>query len=236
MNSAPLISVDTVWRYYDTGRSRLAALRGINLSIEASSFVAVWGPSGSGKSTLCNLIGMVDTPTSGQVRINGKSTSDLSDKELSRHRNHLVGIVFQQFNLLPVLDAVENVMLPLQLQGISDRQARTRARNMLEEFGLVEFAHQRPDTLSGGQQQRVAVARALVTQPPLVIADEPTANLDSDNAMHIVELMRRYNRQHGTTFVLSTHDQRLLEHVGRRICLRDGTIAEDVHDKDGTTP
>ena len=232
---ANLIALDAVWRYYETGHTRLAALRHVSLTIESGSFVAVWGPSGSGKSTLCNLLGMVDLPSSGRVLVNGRNVAEMTDNERCEHRNRAIGIIFQQFNLVPVLDAVENVMIPLQIRGVNDTAARNRAAAILDELGLSAFAGHRPDKLSGGQQQRVAIARALVTAPPIVIADEPTANLDSENALRIVGIMRRFNRAHGTTFVFSTHDQRLLDHVARRICLRDGAITADTA-ADATAP
>ncbi len=223
----PLIGLEQVWKYYPLGDTRLAALQGIDLAVDEGEFVAVWGPSGSGKTTLCNLIGVVDEPTSGRVVVNGRDVGLLTDDERSDHRNRSVGFIFQMFNLIPVLSALENVMLPLNLRGEPSRDSRRRAMALLEELGLAETAGQRPDKMSGGQRQRVAIARALVTEPPLVIADEPTANLDSDNARRIVGLMRDYNHSRGTTFIFSTHDQRLLERVDRRIRLEDGRIAED---------
>ena len=223
----PLIELKDAWKYYELGEARLAALKGVSLTIAQGEFVAVWGPSGSGKSTLCNLIGAVDAPTSGEVWFDGRDTTRLSDDARSDHRNRSIGFVFQRFNLVPVLNGLENVMLPLTLGGVPDREARARASAALEELGLAAFMGQRPDRLSGGQQQRVAIARALVTQPRLVIADEPTANLDSENATRIVGLMREVNLKRGTTFIFSTHDQRLLEQVRRRVHLRDGVIAED---------
>ena len=222
-----LIHLDKVWKQYQLGETQVAALKGVDLKIEKGEFVAVWGPSGSGKSTLCNLIGEVDLPTSGTVMINGRNIQELSDDERSDHRNLSVGFVFQKFNLLQVLTTLENVMLPLNLRGGSEAEARDRAVSILNEMGLSAFMDQRPDKLSGGQQQRVAIARALVTNPPLVIADEPTANLDSENANKIVDLMRDFNRTKGTTFIFSTHDQRLLDRVKRQVRLQDGVIVED---------
>ncbi len=222
-----LIHLDSVWKQYQLGETQVAALKGINLHIDKGEFVAVWGPSGSGKSTLCNLIGEVDLPTSGTITINGRNIQELTDDERSDHRNVSVGFVFQKFNLLQVLTTLENVMLPLNLRGGSEAEARDRAVSILNEMGLSAFMDQRPDKLSGGQQQRVAIARALVTNPPLVIADEPTANLDSENANKIVDLMRDFNRTRGTTFIFSTHDQRLLDRVKRQVRLQDGEIVED---------
>ena len=223
----PLIRLDSVSRHYRLGTTSVPALKEIDLTIDQGEFVAVWGPSGSGKSTLCHLIGAIDTPTTGTVQINGKDIVRLSDAEQSEHRNRSVGFIFQGFNLIRVLSALENVMIPLNLRGVPTDTCRDRASALLTELGLEPCLHHRPDQLSGGQQQRVAIARALVTNPPLVVADEPTANLDTENAERIVDLMGQLNVTHGTTFVFSTHDQRLLDRVNRRIHLQDGTIIED---------
>lgn len=222
-----LISLKNVTRVYHLGETSLTALKGIDLEISRGEFVAVWGPSGSGKSTLCNLLGAIDKPTSGSIKIDNQDLCDLPDDIQSVHRNRTVGFVFQNFNLIKVLSALENVMLPLVIRGEDTPQSRERAMMLLGEMGLVTEVHRRPDKLSGGQQQRVAIARALVTNPLLVIADEPTANLDSENAEKIVALMDHFSRTEGTTFVFSTHDQRLLSKVRRRIHLQDGAIAED---------
>ncbi len=222
-----LIELNQVSRTYRLGKSEVAALRCVDLQINAGEFVAIWGPSGSGKTTLCNLFGAIDTPTSGTVIVNGKDISELSDNELSEHRNHSLGFIFQNFNLVSVFSAVENVALPLLLQGEDRKVARMRATALLSSLGLGQHVDHRPDNLSGGQRQRVAIARALVTHPPLVIADEPTANLDSENARSIVDLMCQVNETRGTTFIFATHDQRLLARVNRRIELRDGAVAED---------
>jgi putative ABC transport system ATP-binding protein len=234
----PLIELRDASKDYHLGETIVHALCDVNLSVEAGEFVAIWGPSGSGKSTLCNLIGIVDRATDGTVLINGRDVDRLSDDACSDHRNRSIGFIFQRFNLLPVLDTVENVMLPLQIGGAPPEEARRRALEMIGAVGLAEFAANRPDKLSGGQQQRVAIARALVARPPIVIADEPTANLDSENATRIVDLMREFNRTLGTTFIFSTHDQRLLERVARRVRLRDGRVVEDVRSPsaEGRTP
>ena len=208
------------------GQATVHALKGIDLQIDAGEFVAVWGPSGSGKTTLLNLIGAIDEPTSGVIRMNGKDISQLSDNEKSELRNRSIGFIFQGFNLIPVLSALENVMLPLQIKGLTGAEAAKKSIHRLEQVGLSQFLKNRPDKLSGGQQQRVSIARALVTKPSLVIADEPTANLDSETAMKIVELMRDLNRREQTTFLFSTHDQRLLRNMDRLIRLEDGLIAD----------
>jgi putative ABC transport system ATP-binding protein len=222
-----LVELRQVGKIYHLGESRITALKGVNLSIHRGEFVAVWGPSGSGKSTLCNLIGLLDTCSSGTVHFEGQDVTALSDDQRSELRNRAIGFVFQSFNLIPVLSALENVMLPLQIAGVSTARAKRAARKRLAEVGLDDHAAHRPAKLSGGQQQRVAIARALVTDPALVIADEPTANLDSENALRITELMRKLNSDNGTTFVFSTHDQRLLERVERQILMRDGEIIDD---------
>ena len=222
-----LIVMKKVERVYRLGQTLLTALKDIDLSIDRGEFVAVWGPSGSGKSTLCNLIGALDSPTTGQVIINDLDISEMTDAEQSDHRNRTIGFIFQRFNLISVLSALENVCLPLTLRGEDKAASIKKSLTILESVGLGAEAERRPDKLSGGQQQRVAIARALVTDPLLIIADEPTANLDSETATQIVALMRHFNQSRGTTFVFSTHDERLLKEVGRRIRLQDGRIVED---------
>ncbi len=212
---------------YRLGETIVHALRGVTLQIDEGEFVAVWGPSGSGKTTLLNLIGAIDEPTSGYLSFNGQEISKLSDNRKSELRTDSIGFVFQNFSLIPVLSALENVMIPLQIKGIPNAESRRRSIERLDQLGLTDFVKHRPDKLSGGQQQRVAIARALVTNPSLIIADEPTANLDSDTARRIIELMRDLNRTEGTTFVFSTHDQRLLGQVDRLIRLEDGRILKE---------
>lgn len=223
----PLIELRHLTKTYSLGERSIDALKSVSLQIFSGEFVAVWGPSGSGKSTLCNLIGLLDVPSSGTVHFNGRDVTSLTDDCRSEMRNDLIGFIFQSFNLIPVLSAIENVMLPLQIRKVTSSAARRLAHEGLEEVGLADFATHRPAKLSGGQQQRVAIARALVTAPSLVIADEPTANLDSENAIKITELMRRINQSKKTTFVFSTHDQRLLGSVERQILMRDGEIIDD---------
>jgi putative ABC transport system ATP-binding protein len=225
--STPLIELCELTKTYSLGERSITALRSLNVQICAGEFVAVWGPSGSGKSTLCNLIGLLDVPSSGTVHFGGRDVTTLSDNCRSEMRNTSIGFIFQSFNLIPVLSALENVMLPLQIRKETSAAAKRRAYEWLGEVGLADYASHRPAKLSGGQQQRVAIARALVADPALVIADEPTANLDSENALKITDLMRRINGRKGTTFVFSTHDQRLLERVERQILMRDGQIIEN---------
>src|SRR5262249_1887314 len=223
----PLITLEQVYKDYGAGEMRVTALRGVDLTINSGDFVAIWGPSGSGKSTLCNLIGLLDSATSGTVRLEGQDVQALSDNRRSELRNRTIGFIFQSFNLIPVFIALENVMLPLHIRGEGTGQAKPKAMQRLSELGLAAYMGRRPHKLSGGQQQRVAIARALITDPCIVVADEPTANLDSDTALTIIDLMRHLNKQSGKTFLLSTHDQRLLVRVSRRILLRDCMIAED---------
>ena len=218
---------------YHFGDVEVTALHEVCLEIEEREFIAVSGPSGSGKSTLCNLIGLLDTPTSGEVLIQETPANGLSDAERSDLRNSSIGFVFQNFNLIPVLTALENVMLPLQVTGVSKTEAQERAGALLNEVDLGDRMGHRPVKMSGGQQQRVAIARALVTDPLLVLADEPTANLDTKNANLIIDLMRRINRERGAAFLFSTHDDRLLDRVDRRVHLQDGVVIED--DRSGVT-
>jgi putative ABC transport system ATP-binding protein len=221
-----LIEMRNIKKDYFLGEAVVHALQGIDLQIDTGEFVAVWGPSGSGKTTLLNLIGAIDEPTEGSLEIAGREVHSLSDNQRSELRNESIGFIFQSFNLVPVLSALENVMLPLQIKGASSGEAKTRALGRLEAVGLADLVDHRPFKMSGGQQQRVAIARALVTDPSLVIADEPTANLDSKTAHMILDLMRDLNEKERTTFIFSTHDQRLLDRVKRLVRMEDGRIIE----------
>ncbi|CAN0627214.1 Lipoprotein-releasing system ATP-binding protein LolD [Burkholderia multivorans] len=225
--STPLVELRQVVKHYPLGEGQITALKSVDITIHPGEFVAIWGPSGSGKSTLCNLVGLLDTPSSGTLLFNGRNAALLSDDQRSEARNRAIGFIFQGFNLVPVLSALENVMLPLQIGRHGSRSAREMALTRLNEVGLASHASHRPAKLSGGQQQRVAIARALITRPALVVADEPTANLDSENAHRIIDLMRQISKREGTTFIFSTHDERLLDRVDRRIMMRDGAIVED---------
>jgi len=222
-----LIEMDNIKKNYHLGASVVAALKGVDLRINSGEFAAVWGPSGSGKTTLLNLIGAIDEPSSGRLCVGGEEILQLSDEKRTELRNRAIGFVFQGFNLVPVLSALENVMLPLQIKGVSARTARAKATERLTAVDLSDFVNHRPDKMSGGQQQRVAIARALVCDPSIVIADEPTANLDSVTAKNIIGLMRTLNRTEATTFIFSTHDQRLLNQVARLVRLEDGRIIAD---------
>jgi putative ABC transport system ATP-binding protein len=222
-----LIELIEVRRRYGRGDAGVEALRGVSLRIRRGEFVAVWGPSGSGKSTLMNVLGLIDFPTAGEMRLAGMRITRLSDDRLSELRNRTIGFIFQNFNLLPVLSALENVMVPLQIQGVKEPQAKARAIQALIEVGLGDQIGSRPDKMSGGQRQRVAIARALVAAPSLVVADEPTANLDSETSDRVIELMRRLNRSRQVTFIFTTHDQRLLQKVDRKLLLKDGQLQRD---------
>ena len=221
-----IVEVTQVEKDYPLGKLTVSALRGIDLTIEAGEFTAIAGPSGSGKTTLLNLIGCVDIPTRGSVVVAGRHTSELNDDGLTELRLRKLGFIFQTFNLVPVLDVFQNVEFPLLLQGELDvKGRRERVESIVERVGLTDQMLQRPNELSGGQRQRVAIARALVTQPSIVLADEPTANLDSDTGERILALMRELNQQEGTTFIFSTHDEKVMNHARRLVRLEDGKIA-----------
>ncbi len=221
-----LVKTEYVTKNYQLGETEVQALRGVDLSIDKGEFVAVWGPSGSGKTTLMNLIGAIDEPSEGKVFIKEQDVAQLSDNRRTELRNRSIGFIFQGFNLVPVLSALENVMLPLQINSHTTSRARKKALLRLDEVGLSDFVHHRPDKMSGGQRQRVAIARALVTEPSLVIADEPTANLDTDTSRKIIQLMGELNDRSNTTFIFSTHDQRILDRVKRLVRIEDGKIKE----------
>jgi len=221
------VVLEDVTKEYALGHTRVPALCGVSLSVEPGEFLAVVGPSGSGKSTLLNLMGCLEQPTSGRVLVRGQDVARLGDDALSDLRAQTVGFIFQTFNLIPVLSALENVEFPLLFRR-DRRKSRERARRALAEVGLDDFSHHRPDELSGGQRQRVAVARVLVTQPLIVLADEPTANLDSATGEAIVSLMLDINRSEGTTFVFSTHDARVMAHAHRVVRLADGRVVDGV--------
>lgn len=228
--STRLLELRGIRRSFAMGETRLQALRGIDLDIEGGSFVAIWGPSGSGKSTLLNLLGLIDAPEEGSLKFDGEDVSGLSDNALSDRRNRSIGFVFQNFNLVPVLTALENVCLPLQARGgWNAADIRRRASECLASVGLSSFLGFRPDRLSGGQRQRVAIARALVVSPRLLIADEPTANLDSKTSHEVIDLMEKLNRDTGVTCVFTTHDPRLLARVPRQLKLEDGLVSNDVY-------
>ena len=221
-----IILTHKLTREYDMGSELVRALRGVSVQIQKNEYVAVMGPSGSGKSTLMNLIGCLDTPTSGEYWLNGQKVSDLVDDELARIRNKEIGFVFQTFNLLPRADALHNVELPLIYAGLSARARRARAAQALERVGLADRMDHKPNELSGGQRQRVAIARALVNEPSILLADEPTGNLDSATSTEIMGVFSELHRQ-GQTVVMVTHEQDIAAHAERVITLRDGLVATD---------
>lgn len=226
MSDDKIIQIRNLTRKYVDG-VEIMALDGVDLDIEKGEFLAIVGPSGSGKSTLLNLIGILDTPTSGTILLKGIDITGMSDKERSRMRNQELGFIFQYHHLLPDFNALENVMMPLLINGIKPSKARENARQMLEEVGLGDRLYHRSNQLSGGQNQRVAIARALVNNPSIVIGDEPTGNLDSKSSENIYELLRKLNREHNQTFILVTHDERMAAKTDRIIRLVDGRIVED---------
>lgn len=219
-----IVQMCGVTRTYQMGETQVLALQAIDLEIFSGEMVAVWGPSGSGKSTLMNVIGLIDRPDAGTLLFDGIDVLSASDDDLSDYRARHLGFVFQSFNLVPVLTVLENVALPLDLLGVPKAEAMERAQTLLATVGLGRHLSFRPDRLSGGQRQRTAIARALVCGPKLVIADEPTASLDSENSQNVIDLMRDLNVKTGTTFVFATHDPRLLEQIPRTVYVKDGRI------------
>ena len=225
MTSVPLIQVERVSKAYRLGSQQVLALQDVTLSIDEGVFMAIAGPSGSGKSTLLNLIGCIDTPTSGRILIDGRDTSGRTPDELADLRSRSIGFIFQTFNLLPVLSAEENIEYPLlHFKELGREERRARVARFLEVVQLSKFGRHRPNELSGGQRQRVAIARALATHPRIVLADEPTANLDSRTGAGILELMKEVNRSSGTTFVFSTHDKKIIAKADRLVRIEDGHI------------
>ncbi len=223
-----IIAVNNVKKTYNPDKVPVEALRGVSLEINKGEFTAIVGPSGCGKSTLLNILGGLDNATSGEVSIAGKDLSSMKENALIDFRLHHIGFVFQSYNLIPVLTALENVALIMELQGISKADRVNRATELLQAVGLGGMEYKRPGELSGGQQQRVAVARALASSPTFVLADEPTANLDSVSTNNLLDIMSELNREQGTTFIFSTHDQRVIDKARRVIHLDDGLIVSDI--------
>jgi putative ABC transport system ATP-binding protein len=218
--------IENVTRVYKIGAVETHALRGVNLSIESGEFTALVGPSGSGKTTLLQMIGCLDQPTGGSVWVDGKDVTRLNRDQRADMRKGHIGFIFQFFALIPTLTAYENVEMPLLLNGYTPNERRERVMELLKAVDLLDRANNRPDQLSGGQQQRVAIARALAPKPALVLADEPTANLDSANGEQVMEIMTRLNKETGVTFVFATHDPRVIKYARRVVTLRDGLIVE----------
>jgi putative ABC transport system ATP-binding protein len=222
-----IVECTDISKTYQQGKVDVRALRSVSLTIEKGEFIALAGPSGSGKTTLLNLIGGLDTIDSGTVRLDGEAVDEMSQSALAEMRLKKIGFVFQAYNLIPVLSALENVEYVMLLQGVPAKARHQRAKAALDEMGLSAHYHRRPAELSGGQQQRVAVARAVVSQPAIVLADEPTANLDSETGRGLLEMMQAMNETKKVTFVFSTHDQMVIDCARRRVLLKDGRVAED---------
>ena len=221
------IEVKNLYKIYKEGEIEVNALNGIDLNFEKGEFTAIVGPSGSGKTTLLNLLGGLDTPTKGEINVQNMNISSLKGSKLVNYRLKNIGFVFQSYNLIPVLTALENVEFIMNLQGIKKSERRKRALELLDEVGLSDRVNSRPNKLSGGQQQRVAVARALASKPDFVLADEPTANLDSKSTENLLEIMERLNKKENITFIFSTHDARVVKKARRVVTLEDGKILSD---------
>ena len=222
-----VVKIENVARVYQIGKVETQALRGVNLSIGNGEFTALVGPSGSGKTTLLQMIGCLDQPTSGRVFINDKEVTKLNRNQRADMRRGTIGFIFQFFALIPTLTAYENVEMPLLLNGHAPKERRERVMELLKAVDLADRANNRPDQLSGGQQQRVAVARALASKPTLILADEPTANLDTVNGKQVMDIMQKLNKETGVTFVFATHDPRVINYANRVVTLQDGLITKD---------
>ncbi len=223
----PVIYTDQVVRRFGEGAALVTAVGGVSLTVESGEFAALVGPSGSGKSTLLNLIGGLDEPDEGHIALAGMNLTNMSSAEMSDFRRDHIGFIFQSYNLIPVLSAAENIEYIMLLQGLAARDRRKRVDEMLKMVGLDGLGHRRPAELSGGQQQRVAVARAMASSPDIILADEPTANLDSKTGVALLETMRELNENEGVTFLFSTHDQKIIERARRLVWLEDGMVTKD---------
>jgi len=225
-----IVECSDVVKTYEQGKVKVVALNGVSLAIEKGGFIALAGPSGSGKTTMLNIMGGLDSADSGIVIVNGRSLREMSQSQLANLRLHNVGFVFQAYNLIPVLSALENVEFVMLLQGVSPKERHERAKAVLADVGLSDMYNRRPAEMSGGQQQRVAVARAIVSNPSIVLADEPTANLDSKTGQGLLEIMKKMNEERKVTFIFSTHDRMVMRYARRLIYLRDGVVAdEEIH-------
>lgn len=222
-----VVKIENVTRAYQIGKVETQALRGVNLSIENGEFTALVGPSGSGKTTLLQMIGCLDQPTTGRVFVNGNDVTTLNRNQRADMRRGTIGFIFQFFALIPTLTAYENVEMPLLLNGHSPKERHERVMDLLKAIDLIDRANNRPDQLSGGQQQRIAVARALASSPKLILADEPTANLDTPNGKQVMDIMKKLNQETGVTFVFATHDPRVIGYADRVVTLQDGLITKD---------
>jgi len=222
-----VVKIENITRTYQVGKLETRALRGVSLSINSGEFTALVGPSGSGKTTLLQMIGCLDQPTSGRVTVDGKEVTSLNRNQRADMRKGHIGFIFQFFALIPTLTAYENVEMPLLLNGHSPKERRDRVMELLNAVDLTDRANNRPDQLSGGQQQRIAIARALAPKPALILADEPTANLDTENGKQVMEIMKKLNQETGETFVFATHDPRVINYATRVVTLEDGVIVKD---------
>ena len=223
-----IIEVKNVWKTYKMGKNKVHALRGINLEVKKGEFLAILGPSGSGKSTCMNMVGCLDTPTKGDVFLSGKNIAKLEESDLAQIRGKKIGFIFQQFNLLPSLTAQENVMLPMMFQGVPLEKRLVRSKKYLELVGLEKRMDHLPNQLSGGQQQRVAIARALANEPEMILADEPTGNLDSKTGGIVVDFLKELRKKEGTTIVIVTHDEKLAKIADRQVYLKDGIVVKSL--------
>ena len=222
-----VVKAVNVVKDYGLNEQTVHALRGVNLEFQGGEFAAIAGPSGSGKSTFLHLVGCIDTITAGDIIVSGTNTANMSRNQLALLRRHSIGFIFQAYNLIPVLSVEENISFPLTLMGVGQKEIKERTARVLKDVGLEGMAKRRPKEMSGGQQQRVAIARALVKKPAIILADEPTANLDSTIGRDILELMLSLNKSEGTTFIFSTHDQMVMDYARRLIRIRDGQIESD---------
>jgi len=222
-----VVRAENVVKDYDLNGQKVHALRGVDLEFQGGEFSAIAGPSGSGKSTFLHLVGCLDTITSGDIIVGGENTASMTRNQLALLRRHNIGFIFQAYNLIPVLSVEENISFPLTLMGVNKKEIKERTNKVLNDVGLDGMAKRRPKEMSGGQQQRVAIARALVKKPALILADKPTANLDSKIGREILELMLELNKSEGTTFIFSTHDQMVMDYARRLIRIRDGQIESD---------
>ncbi len=223
-----MIHINDVYKTYIAGETEVRALRGVSLEIPKGEFASIAGPSGSGKTTLLNVIGCIDKVDAGSISINDTKVTEMDKKESALFRRHTLGFIFQTYNLIPVLTAFENIAFALSLLKLSDKDIKEKVYSIMKEVGLEGMEHRRPAKLSGGQQQRVAIARALVKEPEIILADEPTANLDSETGKSILELMKKLNGKRGTTFIFSTHDQMVMDFADRLVQLHDGRITDDI--------
>jgi len=222
-----VVKAENVVKDYGLNDQTVHALRGVNLEFQGGEFTAIAGPSGSGKSTFLHLVGCLDTLTGGNIIVGGSNTANMTRNQLALLRRHSIGFIFQAYNLIPVLSVEENISFPLTLMGVNSKEIKERSAQVLRDVGLEGMAKRRPKEMSGGQQQRVAIARALVKKPAIILADEPTANLDSTIGREILELMLKLNKAEGTTFIFSTHDQMVMDYARRLVRIRDGQIESD---------